>query len=46
MLGNEHTRFTLAVQRNLLKHVVGKWDTQYQSDTGDLRGVAQLDMRF
>ena len=44
--GNDHTRFTLAVQRNLIKHVVGKWDTQYQSDTGDLRGVAQLDMRF
>ncbi|MBI5831926.1 MAG: hypothetical protein HZB16_06380 [Armatimonadetes bacterium] len=44
--GADRTRFTLSAQQRLCKYVVGKWDTQYQADNGDVRGVGQLDMRF
>lgn len=44
--GNARQRYTLSLQHRVTRHCVAKWDTQFQADNGDVRGMGQLDIFF
>lgn len=44
--GADRSRYTLSAQQRINKYINAKWDTQYLANNGDVRGLAQLDIRF